>query len=383
MAQRVRIVTGEEYVLPQVFSRSPSEIAAERRRELEKKIKIATPPAWWYWYQEWIVPNVLTGCPGMGDDDQWPWQVSIMMTIIFGMMYACLYYSATLDIIRPRQAHPFAVVFYAIFLCVNLIVAFNIATGGSSRRWGKAAVAFFRFTIPGSRILVFLFDKLLKLFERTFEWGSHVRLSILQQELAQDQATLAKTTYDESLEKLSTELVGPSSRVGLAIVGLREQLTRTRAHVVQLERRIAVARKKTQSSRVATLERVLEVQASRVAALTTSLEELEGREARARAFLDECRIIVAELSEVAGDEVVLRQIREESRSDAALIDEANDAGQELLQRLSTAYTSMQRELAERELDRITGTLAEGSVEALLDEPDSSEAIAATKNRTVA
>ncbi len=383
MAQRVRIATGEEYELPQVFNRSPSEIAAERRRELEKKIEVATPPAWWKWYQIWIVPNVLTGCPGVSDDNQWAWPVSIMMSIVLGVMYVALYHLAMIDIVRPHQELPFAAALYAIFLCVNLLIAFNIATEKSYRRWGIAAVAFFRFITPGSRIFVFLFDALLKLFERKFEWDSHVRLDTLERELGQDQSVLAKITYDESLEKLSTELVGPSSRVGLAIVALREQLTRTRAHALQLERRIDAAGKKGQSSRVATLERVLEVQASRVAALTTALQELDGREARARAFLEECKIIVAELSEVAGDEVVLRQIREESQSDARLIDEANDAGRELLQRLSTAYTSLQRELAERELDRITGTLAEGPVEALLDEPDSSGMVDAAKNRTTA
>lgn len=380
--------TNADHQLPEIFLQKPLEVAQQELAALEQQIKYAMPPRWWLWYEHWIVPNVLTGCPGLFNDKQVPIVVSVLVSIMqmiwLGIIAYMLYSEAFIGG-RPRLLPNILMLLAGYAYC---FAALPSSTKRQRREYDERQLKKpFRIpedqrselirhlgaVLPGLRFYVMLFDWVMRKVARYRGWDNkQLFTSLVAKREQTDLAQFAHAAYRVNLCALTEQLVGPGSQVATMLAALRDRLGVVRAHKLQLDLRIMEATRAGHTLRLRGLQHAATCSNESEAALATALAELERREARARAFLSECELIVGELSATAGDDALLAQMASARANDGALIDRADDIGHLLIERLAAAYAGLQRELAERELTRYVGELGAGSVDALLTADASEE-----------
>lgn len=358
MATNVRINLEDD--VPEIFKRSPGDLALEEKKKIEQEIRRSQPPEWAKDLPP-LVGNVLHSSEPVWLLAGAAFHVCLWLGLIFqtGWLAFC--------------AAILAIWFFAI---AGMFVIGPKDLRKTSIRFKIGVIAVTQ--IPVMVLIAAIFCYCVELFGIWRGWDRSERVTALRASLGKDPVDLVRARYQAELTTLGANLLGVDSPLGLALEALRTQLSEAKVQLERINVRRSDAETRKEQARASMLGLLHTQQQERIAALTAALGELEWRKHRANAFLLECNAIVHELSGVAGDELLAREIHTASGKDAALIAAADEVGRVLVTRLGTAFKGLQAELAEQELNRLTGIGATLSSDALLGDDFDARLEAATK-----
>lgn len=352
MATKVRIKADQDQDIPDIFSRPPSEVALEERAQIEAQIENVTPP-WWVRY----IPREF-GNERPGE----------LVKLFFFMFLAVLVHAIIwcgAFVLKSGAAHWISILVIGTYMLGVLMILIKDKKRGDS--WVKI---FGIYLLTQAPQLTYVGLLLLCLVEKYIEhrgWKNSYELGRLKDTLKRDPVDLARGRYNTELGKVRTTLLGPDSQMTTTQAGLHKQIGQVRVQLERVKKRLDEARTKNEAGRINMLEGLESKQRARLTALQAALEELEGRKVKAEAFFAECEALINELSGVAGDELLAREILASEGQDEALISAADDSGSQLMQKLGAAFQKLHVELAAQDLKRIATVASTGSVDELLGE----------------